>query len=956
MAVEITQNLTQVTISSAGVQGLKGETGPAGASADSSVLVTTSSFNEFTSSYTTDSASFATRINAATNEQDLSVFTTTSSFNQFTSSIQSEVNSIKAWTASLELINTIDTELLQFYQTTASLNTQTGSQNSINLGISIVTGSLIGITNGLMAFTAALDSTYASDVQLLPILQATRSIELHSGSMIGITNELMAYTSSNESWKDGIRDEISAIEAWTSSLELINTIDTELLQLYQTTASLNSKTGSYATTGSNTFNGNQTINGSIILDNGAVIKDTPNNGISFGYLAGDINQSTQSVAIGNYAGYQNQSNQGIAIGANAGAINQGQRAVALGSLAGSNTQGEYAVAIGNFAAPNNQAANSIVISATGTGLENTTPNSLVIAPIRNTNGDDGVLQYNNTTNEVSYATTLNGITNLATTGSNTFVGDQTISGSLFISGATEFGGDLVPKTARGATLGTNERPFREIYVQSGSINIASDTPGDPNTTLSNVGGNILVSAGGMRLIGDASFIAATGSFQYISGSMTQVGNYERFGDTLLIGNQITTGSLKVSGSTIMIGDNTMVGNTELTGSFDISGSVTITNIDSAWNFREDGVLKLNDGTAEIYADPNEYSLRIGTAAENVAPNTQIILGGSQSFKIKSGPPLRQWDFDSINGDFNLTGSINGAGNLATTGSNTFVGNQHIIGSVTASVVSSSYMKFDSISNGDTPSYQEGLLYYDTDLGALTFYNNEADIALQIGQEQYIRAINKSGGDILNGTPVRVSGSQGDRVKIYKAEAFIHTGSYNTGETENHIVGITTHDILNDEDGYVTISGLVKGINTSNYNAGDVLYVQTGSAGVLTNSAPVFPYDKIQVGIVSRKHASVGEILVLPKEPTHFGNITGLSGSLTNEVGDLWVYKSNNAWATSKTLEGDYTITGSIDIVGSGSLNGDNIVASNTIMKIETISSASYAALNPPVSGTLYIII
>jgi hypothetical protein len=177
MAIKVTQNLTKVSVSSVGVQGPKGETGADGASADSSVLVTTSSFNEFTSSYTTDSASFASRIESATNEQDLSVFTTTSSFNQFTSSIQSDVNSIKDWTASLELINTIDTELLQFYQTTASLNTQTGSQNSINLGISIVTGSLIGITNGLMA-----------------------------------------YTSSNESWKDGIRDEISAIEAWTSSL------------------------------------------------------------------------------------------------------------------------------------------------------------------------------------------------------------------------------------------------------------------------------------------------------------------------------------------------------------------------------------------------------------------------------------------------------------------------------------------------------------------------------------------------------------------------------------------------------------------------------------------------------------------------------------------------------------------------------------------------------------------
>jgi hypothetical protein len=287
-----------------------------------------------------------------------------------------------------------------------------------------------------------------------------------------------------------------------------------------------------------------TISGSITLENGAVIKDNASDSVSFGYQAGLTNQGTQSVAIGNGAGYSEQSHGSVAVGVNAGAINQGQRAVALGSLAGTSNQGEAAIAIGNFAAPNNQGANSIVISATGTGLENTIPNSLVIAPIRNVNGNHGVLQYNTASNEVSYATTLNGITNLATTGSNQFSGSQ-----------------------------------------------------------------------------------------------------------------------------------------EITGSVKITGSVTIDNIDSAWIFREDGVLKLNDGIAEIYADANEYSLRIGTAAENVAPNTQIILGGSQSFKIKSGPPLRQWDFDSINGDFNLTGSINGALNLPTTGSNTFIGNQIVSGTL-----------------------------------------------------------------------------------------------------------------------------------------------------------------------------------------------------------------------------------------------------------------------------------
>ena len=182
-------------------------------------------------------------------------------------------------------------------------------------------------------------------------------------------------------------------------------------------------------------------------------------------------------------------------------------------------------------------------------------------------------------------------TTYATTGSNSFLGDQIITGSLIVSssstftnigpsilsgsvlvqGISTFGGNLVPEIAQGATLGTIDKPFSEIFLQSGSISIESDTPGDPSALISNKGGNLEVSVGGMRLVQpDASFVAPTGSFSYLSGSFNHIGSANRLGET------ITTGSLSVSGSTIMIGDNTMTGNTQLTGSVGISGSSEFT--------------------------------------------------------------------------------------------------------------------------------------------------------------------------------------------------------------------------------------------------------------------------------------------------------------------------------------------------------------------------------------------
>ena len=104
-------------------------------------------------------------------------------------------------------------------------------------------------------------------------------------------------------------------------------------------------------------------------------------------------------------------------------------------------------------------------------------------------------------------------------------------------------GDIVPTTPQGANLGSPSQPFREIYLQSGSISIESDTPGDPNTVVSNVAGNLLVSAGGMQLLGSGSFNATTGSFQYQTGSLV----YE--------GEENFTGSLNITGS-LTLGPNT----------------------------------------------------------------------------------------------------------------------------------------------------------------------------------------------------------------------------------------------------------------------------------------------------------------------------------------------------------------------------------------------------------------
>lgn len=225
--------------------------------------------------------------------------------------------------------------------------------------------------------------------------------------------------------------------------------------------------------------------------------------------------------------------------------------------------------------------------------------------------------------------------------------------------------------------------------------------------------------------------------------------------------------------------------------------------------------------------------------------------------------------------------------------------------LTASAISSSYIDLELA----TPSYKEGRIFYDADNGALGFYNNESAITQQLGQEFFLRGRNNSGATITNGTPVRVSGSQGDTVQIWPATADDVTDALYS-EFDNHVIGIATHDILDASVGYVTTQGIVRGFDTRMFTAGDALFLQTGSAGY-RNTPPPFPYEAVLVGYVARS-ANDGQVFVEPYTPVSFRTISGLSGS-TAAVGDLWVYQTNGAWSNTNILSGSYTVSGSVTI-------------------------------------------
>jgi len=221
-----------------------------------------------------------------------------------------------------------------------------------------------------------------------------------------------------------------------------------------------------------------------------------------------------------------------------------------------------------------------------------------------------------------------------------------------------------------------------------------------------------------------------------------------------------------------------------------------------------------------------------------------------------------------------------------------------------------------------PTYLEGKVFYDTDAKTLAYYNDNSQMTVNIGQEQIVRVRNQTGATIDNGTVVYVNGATGNTPTIAKAIA--------TSFTTSDIIGVTTTTIANNGFGYVTISGLVNGLDTSAFAEGDAVFLSATTAGTYTVTEPTRPNYSIQVGVILRANPSVGTLLVsvqiVSTETTHIiGTVAvdqGGTGQTTYTDGQLLIGNSTGNTLTKSTLTAGTAISvtngaGAITIANTG---------------------------------------
>lgn len=207
----------------------------------------------------------------------------------------------------------------------------------------------------------------------------------------------------------------------------------------------------------------------------------------------------------------------------------------------------------------------------------------------------------------------------------------------------------------------------------------------------------------------------------------------------------------------------------------------------------------------------------------------------------------------------------------------------------------------SFITNDSHTPAEGSLSWNAEDGTLDI-GMEYGVIQQVGQEVYARVENMTGSTMANGTVVGFSGVGANNV--LSVSKYLADGSTPT----LYILGVLTHELPDSgEVGYCTTFGHVRGVNTSAFSVGDILYASPTTAGAFTNVKPTAPDNVVPVAAVLKVGTTDGEIFVRPSIEQQYYNGQFTKNTTITPAAANTAYAL--AWDTTVITEG-ITLTGS----------------------------------------------
>jgi hypothetical protein len=264
---------------------------------------------------------------------------------------------------------------------------------------------------------------------------------------------------------------------------------------------------------------------------------------------------------------------------------------------------------------------------------------------------------------------------------------------------------------------------------------------------------------------------------------------------------------------------------------------------------------------------------------------------------------------------------------------------------------------------------QGTMYWDADKETIDVILNGTTGS--IFQDTFFFVKNQTGASIPKGTVVRANGTVGASGRIL-ATPFLADGSFDS----KFCLGVTTELINNGEDGRVTYFGSIRGINTSMYPAGTVLYASPSVVGGFTATEPIGPTNNIiSVAIVVNSSVNNGSIFVRPTFiPTALDIAKSLNYTPANQAttltinGTTYDLSANRSWSvgtvtsvatTGPITGGTITGTGTIGITQAtatidGYLSSTDWVTFNSKQNAITLTTTGTSGASTLIGSTLNI--
>jgi hypothetical protein len=208
----------------------------------------------------------------------------------------------------------------------------------------------------------------------------------------------------------------------------------------------------------------------------------------------------------------------------------------------------------------------------------------------------------------------------------------------------------------------------------------------------------------------------------------------------------------------------------------------------------------------------------------------------------------------------------------------------------------------------------------------------------IANNVVVTATNGNASTLGAGTVVRITGANGDN-------PVFNSASWDNDGTSANTLGILQSSVVSGATGSIVVTGIVIGVDTDAFSAGDVLYLS--ASGQFTNVQPQAPRHIVTLGEVLRVQQNNGSIFVNISNGWELDELHNVR--ITNPAqGNLLAYNSaSRLWENSSSIGLGLATTGSNTFIGNQTITGSVILSSSADIELTVIG-------NTIVSGNLLV--